>query len=54
MVGTALPLLMLLTVVATGNHYLVDAVVGDTIVLTAPWLCTAWSKRVQDSGSHQG
>ena len=44
-VGTALPLLMLLTVVATGNHYLVDAVVGDTIVLTALWLCTAWSKR---------
>ena len=43
--GTALPLLMLLTVVVTGNHYLVDAVVGDAIVLTTLWLCTAWARR---------
>jgi PAP2 superfamily len=45
--GTALPLLMLLTVVVTGNHYLVDAIVGDAIVLTALWLCTAWASRGQ-------
>ena len=43
--GTALPLLMLLTVVVTGNHYLVDAIVGDVIVLTTLWLCTAWARR---------
>jgi len=48
-VGTALPLLMLLTVVVTGNHYLVDAIVGDTIVLTTLWLCTAWARRTQGS-----
>jgi membrane-associated phospholipid phosphatase len=34
-VGYALPLLMLVSVVLTGNHYLVDAVVGDVIVLSA-------------------
>ena len=45
--GTALPLLMLLTVVVTGNHYLVDAIVGDAIVLTTLWLCTAWARRGQ-------
>ena len=43
--GTALPLLMLLTVVVTGNHYLVDAVVGDAIVLATLWVCTAWAGR---------
>ena len=48
-VGTALPLLMLLTVVVTGNHYLVDAIVGDAIVLTTLWLCTAWARRTQGS-----
>jgi membrane-associated phospholipid phosphatase len=43
-VGTLLPLLMLVSVVVTGNHYFVDAVVGDAIVLTALWLAT-WHHR---------
>jgi hypothetical protein len=46
-VGTALPLLMLVTVVATGNHYLVDAVVGDAIVLASLHLAT-WHHRSRD------
>lgn len=33
--GAALPVLMLVSVVVTGNHYFVDAVVGDLIVLAA-------------------
>ena len=41
-VGTALPVLMLVTVVATGNHYLLDAVVGDTIVLGQLSLARVW------------
>ena len=45
--GTVLPLLMLLTVVVTGNHYLVDAIAGDAIVLATLWLCTAWARRGQ-------
>jgi hypothetical protein len=43
-VGTSLPLLMLVSVVVTGNHYFVDAVVGDAIVLTSLWLA-AWHHR---------
>jgi hypothetical protein len=46
-VGIALPLLMLVTVVATGNHYLVDAVVGDAIVLTSLSVAT-WHHRRRD------
>nr|WP_292671122.1 phosphatase PAP2 family protein [Nocardioides sp.] len=46
-VGAALPLLMLVTVVATGNHYLVDAVVGDAIVLASLRLAT-WHHRSRD------
>jgi membrane-associated phospholipid phosphatase len=46
-VGVMLPLLMLVAVVATGNHYLVDAVVGDAIVLTSLTLAT-WHHRSRD------
>jgi membrane-associated phospholipid phosphatase len=46
-VGYALPLLMLVSVVTTGNHYLVDAVVGDLIVLTSLRLAT-WHHRNRD------
>ncbi|GAB3262728.1 hypothetical protein GCM10027448_37090 [Nocardioides dilutus] len=46
-VGTALPLLMLIAVVGTGNHYLVDAVVGDAIVLASLRLAT-WHHRTRD------
>ncbi len=46
-VGTALPVLMLVTVVATGNHYLLDAVVGDAIVLTSLAVAT-WHHRWRD------
>jgi membrane-associated phospholipid phosphatase len=42
--GTLLPLLMLVSVVVTGNHYFVDAVVGDAIVLTSLWFAT-WHHR---------
>jgi hypothetical protein len=35
LVGYAIPGMMLVTVVLTGNHYLIDAVVGDAIVLTS-------------------
>ena len=47
-VGTALPGLMLLTVVATGNHYLLDAVVGDTIVLGSLAAARVWHHRSGD------
>jgi membrane-associated phospholipid phosphatase len=43
--GTALPLLMLFSVVVTGNHYFLDAVVGDAIVLTALAVATRWHHR---------
>jgi hypothetical protein len=43
--GTALPLLMLVTVVATGNHYFLDAVVGDAIVLTSLAVAVRWHHR---------
>ena len=44
-VGAALPSLMLFSVVVTGNHYFVDAVVGDAIVLASLWLAVAWAAR---------
>lgn len=44
-VGTALPLLMLVSVVVTGNHYFLDAVVGDAIVLTALAVAARWHHR---------
>lgn len=47
-VGTVLPALMLLTVVATGNHYLLDAVVGDAIVLASLYVATRWHDRTRD------
>ena len=51
-VGTTLPVLMLATVVLTGNHYLLDAVVGDAIVLTslavATRTATRWHHRGRD------
>ena len=51
-VGMVLPGLMLLTVVATGNHYFLDAVVGDAIVLSSLWLsgwtATRWHDRGRD------
>ncbi len=37
-IGMVLPGLMLVSVVVTGNHYFVDAVVGDLIVLASLWL----------------
>lgn len=45
--GAALPVLMLLSVVVTGNHYFVDAAVGDAIVLGALALVTRirWGRR---------
>lgn len=43
--GTALPLLMLVTVVATGNHYFLDALVGDAIVLTSLAVAMRWHHR---------
>lgn len=43
--GQLLPVLMLLSVVVTGNHYFLDAVVGDTIVLASLWLATTLSGR---------
>lgn len=46
-VGYTLPLLMLVSVVSTGNHYLVDAVVGDVIVLASLRLAT-WHHRSRD------
>ena len=46
-VGYLLPILMLVTVVATGNHYFVDAVVGDAIVLASLRLVT-WHHRTRD------
>lgn len=47
-VGTALPALMLLAVVATGNHYLLDAVVGDAIVLGSLTAARVWHHRSRD------
>jgi hypothetical protein len=33
--GATLPVAMLISVVVTGNHYFVDAIVGDLIVLAS-------------------
>jgi hypothetical protein len=40
--GRVLPPLMVLTVVVTGNHFVLDTVVGDAIVLAALTLAGAW------------
>jgi PAP2 superfamily protein len=50
-VGAALPGLMLFSVVVTGNHYFVDAVVGDAIVLASLWLAVAWAARRSGVGT---
>ena len=47
--GSVLPLLMVLSVVATGNHYFLDAVVGDAIVLTSLAVATRWHHRSRGS-----
>jgi len=47
-VGSVLPLLMVLSVVATGNHYFLDAVVGDAIVLTSLAVATRWHHRSRE------
>ncbi|MBD8871052.1 phosphatase PAP2 family protein [Nocardioides donggukensis] len=44
-IGRALPVLMLVAVVVSGNHYLLDAVVGDAIVLGSLAIATAWAAR---------
>lgn len=44
-VGRALPLLMVASVVITGNHYLLDAVAGDAIVLASLALALWWARR---------
>jgi hypothetical protein len=41
--GAALPVLMTLSVLMTGNHYLLDAVGGIAVVLVALTLSTLWS-----------
>lgn len=46
-VGLALPLLMALTVLTTGNHYLLDIVVGMMIALISLSLSAWWSSRSQ-------
>jgi hypothetical protein len=44
-VGYALPGLMLVSVVLTGNHYLLDAFVGDAIVLASLAVAGRWAVR---------
>jgi PAP2 superfamily len=46
--GRLIPVLMVISVVLTGNHYLLDAVAGDAIVL-ASLGCAVWWRR----SSHQ-
>lgn len=43
--GHVLPMAMVASVVLTGNHYLLDAVVGDLIVLASLALASWWSRR---------
>lgn len=42
--GLLLPWLMLASVVISGNHFFVDAVVGDAIVLASLALATRWAR----------
>ncbi len=44
-VGRVLPLMMVASVVLTGNHYLLDAVAGDAIVLASLAVAAAWHAR---------
>lgn len=46
-VGLALPLVMALTVLITGNHYLLDIIVGMMIALFSLSLSAWWSARKQ-------
>jgi membrane-associated phospholipid phosphatase len=41
--GVGLPVLMTLAVIMTGNHYLLDTVVGSAVILVALLLSTLWS-----------
>ncbi|KQZ70683.1 hypothetical protein ASD66_13985 [Nocardioides sp. Root151] len=50
MAGRVLPLLMVAAVVLTGNHYFLDAVAGDTIVLASLAVATWWSMRRRQDG----
>ncbi|MGN0116960.1 MAG: phosphatase PAP2 family protein [Streptomyces albidoflavus] len=45
--GRALPALMVASVVITGNHYVLDAVAGDAIVLGSLAVSLWWSRRAQ-------
>jgi hypothetical protein len=50
--GVALPVLMTLFVMMTGNHYLLDAVAGCTVVLIALTLSTLWSSWTTARAAH--
>ncbi|WP_150461311.1 phosphatase PAP2 family protein [Nesterenkonia ebinurensis] len=45
-IGVALPVLMLLSIVITGNHFFLDAVVGGTIVLAVLAVITGHRRRL--------
>lgn len=45
--GRALPVLMVVSVVLTGNHYFLDVVAGDVIVLAALAVATRWQRRTR-------
>lgn len=51
-VGWALPGLMLVAVVVTGNHFLLDAVVGDAIVIAALALSVRLARRRDPANAH--
>ena len=36
---------MYFSIVATGNHFIFDGLIGYTVVLSGLWLSTEWAKR---------
>jgi membrane-associated phospholipid phosphatase len=51
----AYPLLMALTLVSTGEHYVIDVVAGwitvGAVYFVVGWLETAWSRRILSGGA---
>ena len=50
--GLLMPLLMLAGIILTGNHYILDGVLGVTIALAALWLAGVLHRRFEGTSIH--
>ncbi len=50
--GLAMPLLALAGIILTGNHYILDAVLGGAVALAALWVATLLHRRFEGTRIH--